>query len=159
MRNDISRQPEVLFSQTEDMADGCKAHEVAIGMQLNKEAPMRLSLANARAAHNSYQAARTAKLNAAQTVRSADADARAFIIIARDNLKPRLGSSWSQMWAEAGFTGGSLAMPKTRAKRMELVMSLKTYFTAHQNYKWSRPASRQTRPQTATPICPTRIAR
>ena len=117
------------------MADGCKAHEVAIGIQLNKEAPVRLALASGRTAHNSYQAAKTPKLTAVQTQKSADVAARKFITIARDSLKPHLGASWSQMWSEAGFTGGSLAMPSTMAKRMELVMSLKMYFAAHPTYE------------------------
>src|SRR5260221_2048664 len=97
MRNPIPRQPDTLFSQTEDMADGCKAHEVAIGIQLNKETAMRQALSSGRTAHNSYQAAKTTKLTAVQTQKSADVDARKFITITRDNLKPHLGSSWSQM--------------------------------------------------------------
>ena len=113
------------------MADGCHAHGDTINVQQNKEANVRADLTQARAADNTYQAAKTGKLTAVQAQKVADQNARAFITLARDVLKPHLGTSWSQMWAEAGFASGSLAVPATLAERMELLMSLKTFFTAH----------------------------
>jgi hypothetical protein len=131
MKNTLPQKLDRLFSQAEDMADGCNAHEVALGLQQNKELNMRTDLAAARAADNTYQAAKTGKLNAVQAQTTADRNASAFIMLARDVLKPHLGTTWSQMWAEAGFVGGSLSVPDALAERMALLMSLNMYFTAH----------------------------
>ena len=135
MKNTLPTKLDRLFSKAEDMADGCTAHEVALGILQNKAEPMRGALTAARTADDTYQAAKTGKLNAVQAQSTADRNARAFIMITRDMLKPHLGTSWSQMWAEAGFVGGSLAVPATLAERLELLMSLKTYLTAHGAYQ------------------------
>jgi hypothetical protein len=113
------------------MAAGCTAYEVAIGLMQNNAANITTDLDNARTLENTFQAARTGKLNAFTAQRTADQNARAFIVKARDVLKTHLGTSWSQMWSEAGFVNGSLAVSDTIAERIALLMSLSAYFAAH----------------------------
>jgi len=88
-------------------------------------------LAAARLAESLFQAARTGKLNAFAAQAAADEDARAFIMKARDVLKVNLGTSYSQLWSEAGFTNNSIALPSSLAQRIALLMTLKAYFLAH----------------------------
>jgi hypothetical protein len=135
MQNRLPDPLDRLFTQTEDAADGCHTYESAVGLVANNEFNIRQNLNAARAAENAYQAARTGKLTAVQAQKTADENARTFIVLVRDILKPHLGASWSQMWSEAGFVSGSLKVPSSVAERLELVMSLKTYLIAHTSYQ------------------------
>jgi hypothetical protein len=135
MKNTIPRQLDQLFSLAEVMADGCNAHAAAIGILQNTEIKIRNDLAAARTAENIFQAARVAKLTAVGEQTTADQQANAFILVARDVLKPHFGNTWSQMWVEAGFVSGTLAAPDSLGERLELLMTLKAFFTTHQNYE------------------------
>lgn len=95
-------------------------------------------LEGATTANNFFQAARNAKADAIKARRTADKNARAFIVIARDLLKPHLGTRWSQQWMGTGFHHNSPAVPKALAARRSLVESLKAYFTAHPEYEVSQ---------------------
>ena len=72
-----------LFTLGEDMADGCHAHEVAVGLKQNKEADIRAALTAAITAQNNFKAAQTAKLALSTAVTVADSNAKAFIGSAR----------------------------------------------------------------------------
>jgi hypothetical protein len=134
MRNTIPTKLVRVFSLAEVMADGCNSHEVAVGLMLNKEVPVRADLADARGAETLFQVARTGKRTAQAALRAADALAILFITMYRELLKPQLGNSYSQAWDEAGFVG-SLAIPATREVREELLMTAKTFLTAHPTYE------------------------
>ena len=56
--------------------------------------------------------------------------ARAFATLVRDNLKPTLGSDYSEIWDRTGFVG-SLAVPYTSDEVMMLMQSLAGFFTAN----------------------------
>jgi hypothetical protein len=138
MKNTLPQQLDRLFTLGEDMADGCNTYESAVGLLQNNEFNLRQDLNAARAAENNYQAVKTGKLTAVQTQKTADQNATAFIMLVRDVLKPHLGTTWSQMWSEAGFVSGTLKVPESISERLELVMSLKTYLTAHVPYQSSQ---------------------
>jgi len=138
MENRLPQKRNTLFSQALGMAAGCHKQEASLELAHNNEANVRADLQAATAANNLFQAARTAKADAIKAQRSADKNARAFIVIARDVLKPHLGTSWSQRWSGTGFNYNSLAVPKALAERRALVESLKAYFTAHPQYEVSQ---------------------
>ena len=128
----------MLFAQALGMAAGCHKYEASLELARNKEANVSADLQSATAANNLFQAARTAKADAIKARRTADKNARAFIVIARDILKPHLGTSWSQRWMGTGFHHNSLAVPKALADRRALVENLKAYFTAHPEFEVSQ---------------------
>jgi len=131
MQNPIPKPVSEVFTLAEKAGDGCHTHEVALGIMHNTEALVRADLATARTANQEYQAAKGAKVVATGSQSTADADAVAYIMAARDVLKPRLGTRWSAAWNQAGFINASLEVPSTLAQRMELVKSLELYFTSH----------------------------
>ena len=131
MENALPRQLDRLFTQGEDMAVGCHNLEATLNIKQNKEADVRADLSAALAADNTYQAAKTTRIMAVAAQGTADDDARAFIMAARDVLKMHLGNVWSLMWAEVGFVNGKLSVPPTLPERQGLLMSLKMYFAAN----------------------------
>ena len=96
---------------------------------------MRADLAAWLTADNTYAAARTVKLTAFATQRTAKKAAIKYITIARDVLKPHLGTEWSQMWVEAGFESNKLSLPKSIAGLLALLLKLKDFFHAHLTYE------------------------
>jgi hypothetical protein len=131
MRNKLPQKKSRLFSSAEDNAAGCHAHEVAINLKQNKEADMIASLTPARAAETLFQQAKALKVDATKARQLADKAARELIQASRNVLEPKLGVQWSQSWAGAGFVDGSLAMPRTLAERIALLLSLKGHFTTY----------------------------
>jgi hypothetical protein len=131
MQNELPRQLDRLFFRAEDMAAGCLAHEGTIGLMQNRTANLGPEFEAARTAENTFQAARTGKLNAFAAQATAEEDALAFLVKARDVLKVHLGNSYSQMWNEAGFKDNSIALPTALPKRIPLLVNLKAYFIAH----------------------------
>jgi hypothetical protein len=70
--------------------------------------------------------ARHAELKAAQIRREAVAAGRKFNERAIDHLKAHLGRRWNPRWQGAGFTRGSLALPKDP---FSLLLELRAYFS------------------------------
>ena len=130
MKNPIPSALDDLFAFAEKAADGLHALQSSLGVMHNTETLTRADLDAARSANNSYQAAKTARLAAYDAQNTADENATAFILAARDSLKATLGQKYSQAWNEVGFIG-SLAVPETLSSRVSLVKSLELYFAAH----------------------------
>ncbi len=65
---------------------------------------------------------------AGAAVRTAVSSGRALASACVGTLKPRLGNQWSAAWAEAGFPGGSLAIPRNPAA---LLQQLGVYYAGH----------------------------
>ncbi len=124
-----------LFSRGEDMVAGASAHGDAIELKQNNAESIGEDLDAARALDNAYKAARTGKKNAFSAQRTANQNALAFIVKARDVLKPHLGAKPSELWVEAGFTSSSIKLPASLAARLALLMTLKAYFTAHPTHQ------------------------
>ena len=120
-----------LFTLAEDMADGCHAHEAAIGLKQNKEADVRADLTAAITAQTDFKASQTAKLALSSAVTVADSNAKAFIGSARRVLINFLGDGYSQAWDATGFPNQSTGVPATQGERQALLQSLKNYFTAN----------------------------
>jgi hypothetical protein len=131
MKNTLPKTVSDLLTTGEKAADALHTHESNIGIMHNTESVVRERVIDARESNSAFQAAKAVKLAAADAQNTADANAVAFITTARDVLKPRLGTTYSQAWAEAGFASNTLGIPGTLSKRMEALKSLELYFTAH----------------------------
>lgn len=128
--NIIPKKIDSLFALAEDMADGAATHGATIGLLQNSETRIRGDLNPARTAYQNYQGAKATKEARTKTQSIADFEGKAFIGAAKNVLMPSLGSSWSAAWGTAGFIN-SLAVPSTLAERMNLLASLRDYFTAN----------------------------
>jgi hypothetical protein len=120
-----------LFTLCEDMADGCRVHETAIGLKQNKEADVRADLVAAIGAQSNFKSAQAVKVALSTAVTVADSNAKAYIGSARRLLINYLGNGWSAAWEATGFPNHSTAVPATQSERQTLLQSLKTYFTAN----------------------------
>lgn len=135
MQNTFRGPYKRIFSKAEDAAQGCHVHETPLNIKQNKESDVRADLSTAMTTDDSYQAAKGGKTTAVHTHRTALKDARAFAQITRETLKPHLGNQWSPMWAEAGFTTGTLKIPTRSEDVLPLLLSIKSYLTAHPSYE------------------------
>ena len=78
-----------------------------------------------------YQSSKSGKADAFSALETARASVDEFLDTARAFLKPRLGSEWSDTWAQVGFLGPTLGLPGQDEDRVSTMQLLKTYFTAH----------------------------
>jgi hypothetical protein len=118
-----------LLALCEDMADGCHNHEVAIGLNNNKEAGVRADILGLRNAEAAFGTAKDARQDAMNALLVADEAAAEFLGKARKVLQSFLGNFWSAQWEPTGFPDQSTRVPTTQEKRMNLCASLKIYFT------------------------------
>jgi hypothetical protein len=131
MENTLPTPLHELFQLASKAADGLHSLATTLGITHVTEAAMRADLLAARNAENAYQAALAARLSATADQAGEDANARHFIITARDVLKRTLGGRYSQAWNPVGFKNHSLAVPSTLAGRIELLKSMQLFFTAN----------------------------
>jgi len=131
MRTVVPEKPSDLFAFAAQAADGCHALETVIGLAHNTEAPIRKELETARSVASQFEAAKAARLVAAQRQAEAQRASTKWLYAARDCLKQFLGRSYSQAWNQAGFTGNSLGVPVSIQERLERLKSLELYFAAH----------------------------
>ena len=127
--NPVPSGQDELLAVAEDMADGCHNHEVAIGIQHNKEADMRGSITALRNAEAGFGTAKSNRQDAMDALHAVDATGTEFLAAARSVLTRFLGNRWSASWEPTGFPDMSTAVPATQEKRMNLCASLKIYFT------------------------------
>ena len=126
----------------EDAADGAQTHGAALGLVHNTEAKLRLdltALVGTPAGPNNTPPAvpgRKALWNIAQTnkstktaaLRTAQSNGRFLARTCIRSLMPVLGEDWNSAWQDAGFTGGSLAIP---ANPLPTLQQLRAYYAAN----------------------------
>jgi hypothetical protein len=118
-----------LLALAEDMADGCHNHEVAIGLNNNKEADVRADILALRNTEAAFGTAKDNRQDAMDALQAAEETAADFLAKARKVLSTFLGNSWSAQWEPTGWPDQSTAVPRSQEKRMNLCASLKIYFT------------------------------
>ncbi len=129
--NPTPTDDDVLCALAEDIADGCQAHEVAIGIKQNTEVVVRAAITGVT---NGKAAVGAAKVNVVMKYEEhAAADAAGAEVIAncRRRLAKLFGNVFNAQWEEAGFPDGSTGVPATLDKRFALLGALQAYFTNH----------------------------
>ena len=121
----------VALALTEDLADGCGALEVTLGIKQNTEAVMRAALNTASAARLAYPAAVQTVRDRTGDLQSVDEAGKTVITNCQLRLSKLFGKSYSSQWGTAGFPNQSVAVPSTQDARFTLLNSLKLYFTAN----------------------------
>ena len=127
--NPVPRLQDDLLALAEDMADGCRKHEAAIGLQHNKEADMRAAITALRNTEAGFGRAKSNRQDAMDALHAVDDAATEFLGTARKMLATFLGNYWSRQWEATGFPDNSTQVPKSQEKRMNLCAALKIYFT------------------------------
>jgi len=79
-----------------------------------------------------WNTAKAAKSAATAAFRSAKSNGKAVARACVNVLKPRLGDSWTAAWQNAGFTGGSIAIPDNP---LTLLQQLRAYFAANPTHE------------------------
>lgn len=140
--NSIPVAYEPIVQLLEDAADGAQAHGTALGIAHNGEAKLRLDLTalvgtpagpdnvppavpGLKALWNTAQATKSAKTAA---LRTAQSNGRFLARTCIRSLMPVLGEDWNSAWSEAGFEGGSLAVP---ANPLPNLQQLRAYYAAN----------------------------
>ena len=119
------------LSLAEDMADGAHQHEVAIGIKQNTEAVVRGAIAAVRSAQGDFKACETAQKTKQGTMDAADAAGKGLLADAKRVFEHLFGKKYSTEWGEGGWPDSSTATPSKQDKRMNLLASLKNYFTRY----------------------------
>jgi hypothetical protein len=92
-----------------------------------------------------FESSRSGKGQSYIDVRAARADAVEYLIAARDLLKARFGTSWGPLWAQLGFPGPGLEIPRKDQPRLHVLNAFKSYFLAnptHENAAFNITAAR-----------------
>jgi hypothetical protein len=133
-----SYNPVVALS--EDAADGAKKHGAALGLKQNTEAAIRADLATLKGAQDVVGQKRTAKSDANAANQTADSNGKAFIARFIQLETPRIGADWGPLWEEAGFSDGSISIPRKQEDRYVLLGELKTFLHDNSTYAVTDPA-------------------
>jgi hypothetical protein len=139
---------DVLISLTEDLADGCHMHEVALGIKQQPEAVMRAALL---AAKNALLAVGSAKVLLGQkydVLQAADAASEAVLKNCRLRMVKLFGAKYNANWQAAGWPNNSTAIPENQDERFTQLGALKLYFTAN-------PAAESVEFEATAAICDT----
>ena len=135
-----------LKALAEDLADGCNAHEVAIGIKQNTEAAIRAAITGLDSAKMARGLAENLLDQKVAAHQAADAAGNAVLKNCRLRLVKLFGGQFNAQWLTAGWPNGTTAIPNTQGARFSLLGSLKVYFTA-------TPASESAEMEATAAIC------
>ncbi len=116
-----------------DAEDGVNQLGVTIGLKQNTGPLIKADTDALSAAGDQYAAADTAVRDANGVLRVAVSNARGYLMLGRDLLKPTLGGKANTAWAETGFSDRSLAVPNGDDLLQAMLDKMKVYLTAHPN--------------------------
>lgn len=134
-QNPIPLTYDPLVALAEDAADGALQHEVAIGLLQNKEAGIRTDRTALTGAQTNVLAKRAAKSAASAALQTADSNGKAFIALFVRTGKTTIGDDWNAIWEQAGFSPGSLAVPRTQGERFSLLDTLRNFLGTNAQYE------------------------
>lgn len=86
-------------------------------------------------ADNAFNAARSARKAASEELQTAVTEISDWLSVVRGVLTGVFGPRWNTMWAQAGFTNNSTAVPAKTDARVGLTARLAAFFTANANYE------------------------
>lgn len=120
------------------LISGLTVHGRTIGVKVHTAAAIRSDLDPALLRHRELEALKLEPNRVLKPVwRQADAGAADFIRRSKRVLRPHLGDRWNPLWAEAGFTKETLAMPDSFGGRQKLLQALGDYFANHPEWECS----------------------
>ena len=122
---------DVLISLTEDLADGCHLHEVALGIKQQTEAVMRAALLAGKTALMDIGAARVLLGQKFDLLQAADATGENVLKNCRLRLVKLFGGQYNANWQTAGWPNQSTGIPSNQDQRFTLLGALDLYFTAN----------------------------
>jgi hypothetical protein len=122
---------DVLIALTEDLADGCHLHEVALGIKQQTEAVMRATLLAAQNALLGLGDAEALFDQKEVLLETKDNEGKLVLKNCRRRLAKLFGDLYNANWQAAGFPNSSTAVPTNDDQRFTLLGALKLYFGAH----------------------------
>jgi hypothetical protein len=130
MRNHIHQKLDPLLMQARRCADGAAEYGTQLTLTYNTATVIRQDITNLEVACRNYIGAKIALSNLYKDQKPAVATAKQRLTLAREILKLRFGTSYSQAWDETAWRG-SLAIPANVARVMTLVRGMETFFRKH----------------------------
>lgn len=140
-RNPIPESYDAVVALAEDAADGADTHGLALGLKQNTEVSIRADLTALIVAQGAVANQRLAKAAASNARKVADSNAKTFIALFINTMKPRFGNAWGPLWEQAGFTNGSIRNPSTVDERFVLLGKLKNFLSNHIEYNITDPGN------------------
>src|SRR5687768_6661819 len=130
MKQTIDKNEANLLASGNAVAGGADKLGGTLGLDPNTAPAIRQAAAEFGDSRIELQLARAALRARKKGVRSVMAVGKQLATLAREVLKPHLGSRYSQNWDVAGFVG-ALAIPRKTSNLSLLLMTLATYLTDH----------------------------
>jgi hypothetical protein len=125
---------ETYFKNADKVLRGLNQLGVSLGLTHVTKAIYEPLLLDAKAKAEAFAQARQGKSAAHVALRSARAEAVAYLMDVRNYLTGFLGAAWSPLWAPLGFNN-SLKLPATDAGRCQMLAKVKAYFTSHPEHE------------------------
>ncbi|MCE9610468.1 MAG: fibronectin type III domain-containing protein [Chthoniobacter sp.] len=130
-QNPIPVTYDPLVALAEDAADGAHQYQAAIGLLHNTETAIRADITALTTAETDLLAKRVEKNGVATNLRTADSNAKAFIALFVRTGRVTIGSDWNAQWEQAGFSAGSLAIPRMQEERFVLLGAMRDFLTTN----------------------------
>jgi len=129
--NPTPENDDIAIALAEDLADGCHALEVTLGIKQNTEAVIRAAIDAAITARQNYTAAGVVVASQYDALQTADAAGEQTLTNCKLRLAKLFGQRFNPQWAATGWPDQSTGIPQSQDKRFTLLNSLKNYFTAN----------------------------
>ncbi len=130
MKNMIEKSKNGVLAQAIKSENGLAEHELPIGIKHITAAMLSALRMAAILAINAFETGKQTLRTRYAALQEAVAEARAFAMLARDNLKPTFGSVYTESWDITGYVG-SLSTPYSVEELLMLMLALKNFFTAN----------------------------
>ncbi len=137
---------DIALALAEELADGCHALEVTLGIKQNTEAVMRAAIAAALAARVNHSAKLQLLRDRMAELQTADEAAIATLTNCQLRFFKLFGKTYSGQWQTAGWPGGKIIVPSKQDQRYTLLTVLAIYFT-------NTPASESTEMGATAALC------
>lgn len=123
------------FDGAERVLRGLTALAVPLELKYVTKATYEPVYLDARARDEAFQLARSGKLGGYQSLRELRGPTDLWLTDVRNYLTAFLGDGWSPAWAQLGFMGPTLEMPRRDAGRCQFLTKLNTYFTNNPQFE------------------------
>ncbi len=88
-----------------------------------------------KSSQNKFEGSRSAKQAASDEMKPADTAVSDFIMTARNAFIKSFGTRWNTMWAQAGWTDRTTAVPRKVAQQRTLIDAIAAFLTDNPSYE------------------------